>query len=58
MKKQILNLGKALNKGEQKSINGGGYGSCLTENDCRLHPLYSGGPVDCVNGSCEFAWVE
>ena len=24
MKKQFLNLGKALNKAEQKSINGGG----------------------------------
>jgi len=32
MKKQILTLGKALNKGEQKAINGGGsgmLGDCL-----------------------------
>ncbi|PKH50664.1 hypothetical protein CXF68_08130 [Tenacibaculum sp. Bg11-29] len=29
MKKSILNLGKALNKAEQKEINGGiGFGSC------------------------------
>ena len=28
MKKQFLNLGKALNKAEQKSINGGGSYSC------------------------------
>jgi hypothetical protein len=26
MKKSILNLGKALNKAEQKEINGGGFG--------------------------------
>ena len=34
MKKQILNLGKALNKAEQKSINGGVTrpfnGTCLS----------------------------
>ncbi|MBK5209915.1 MAG: hypothetical protein JJE44_10525 [Flavobacteriaceae bacterium] len=28
MKKQFLNLGKALTKAEQKSINGGGSYSC------------------------------
>ena len=28
MKKQFLNLGKALNKAEQKSINGGGSFTC------------------------------
>lgn len=30
MKKQFLNLGKALNKAEQKSINGGS-GGCIDE---------------------------
>jgi hypothetical protein len=37
MKKQILNIGKALNKTEQKSINGGGPGPvspCLFKSDC------------------------
>ncbi|MFY0629884.1 MAG: hypothetical protein JXR05_05845 [Flavobacteriaceae bacterium] len=28
MKKSILNIGKALNRTEQKSINGSGGGSC------------------------------
>ena len=52
MKKQILNLGKALSKVEQKSINGGAAGSegwCSeannnTENcDCDAsHPCNSG----------------
>ena len=34
MKKSILNLGKALNKAEQKEINGGKHESCLTHVDC------------------------
>ena len=38
MKKQILSIGKALNKTEQKSIKGGfgggGYGECTTDCDC------------------------
>jgi hypothetical protein len=44
MKKQFLNLGKALNKAEQKSINGGagvcdsecgpGGGSCPSGSEC------------------------
>lgn len=37
MKKQILNFGKALNKAEQKTINGGGMIECSYENaidDC------------------------
>ena len=33
MKKQILNLGKALNKAEQKTINGGKK-QCETHNQC------------------------
>ncbi|MEO9571163.1 MAG: hypothetical protein ABJH82_12540 [Polaribacter sp.] len=45
MKKQILNLGKALNKAEQKSINGG---DCFTPYLCygEANPL-----VTC--GTCE-----
>jgi hypothetical protein len=34
MKKQILNLGKALNKAEQKLIHGGNW-SCESANDCK-----------------------
>ena len=34
MKKQILNLGKALNKIEQKQINGGKNFACYTHSDC------------------------
>jgi hypothetical protein len=36
MKKQILNLGKALNKAEQKEINGGYKRQCIEDpwNDC------------------------
>lgn len=41
MKKQILNLGKALNKVEQKEINGGGLpktnNHCLHKTDCEPH---------------------
>ncbi len=33
MKKSILNLGKALNKAEQKLINGGGL-RCTSPNSC------------------------
>ncbi|WP_428742092.1 hypothetical protein [Tenacibaculum sp.] len=33
MKKQILNIGKTLNKLEQKQINGGAPGEC-TKFDC------------------------
>ncbi|MEP2169896.1 hypothetical protein [Polaribacter sp.] len=58
MKKQILNVGTVLNKVEQKSIKGGLGGSCVTEQDCRLSPLYSGGPVACIQGGCSFAWSE
>ncbi len=43
MKKSILNIGKALNKVEQKSINGGGKTLCNTDYDCCGvgNPLYS-----------------
>jgi len=34
MKKQLLSLGKALNKSEQKSIHGGNW-SCESANDCK-----------------------
>ena len=34
MKKQILNLGKALNKAEQKEINGGYMPRCYDADSC------------------------
>ena len=54
MKKQFLNLGKALNKAEQKQINGGA-GGCPTYEEC-VSNCYNGGycseliigePTDC-----------
>ncbi len=39
MKKQILNLGKALNKGEQKAINGGFF------------PIQAGGVCEGIEGT-------
>ncbi|MEO9571158.1 MAG: hypothetical protein ABJH82_12515 [Polaribacter sp.] len=55
MKKQILNLGKALNRAEQLQINGGktcivpGFGSYPVEdcNEC-VNDLNPGGPAACV----------
>jgi len=34
MKKSILKIGKALNKAEQKQINGGYERECLDQEDC------------------------
>ena len=47
MKKSILNLGKALNKVEQKEINGGKRlaPQCSSDSDCN-----PGGQVECSNG--------
>lgn len=48
MKKQFLNLGKALNKAEQKEINGGTpYGelSCSSNEDCKPYEC-------CADKSC------
>ncbi len=57
MKNSILNLGKALNKVEQKEINGGRFGGqCRTARDC----WYATGGVGsindylCLNGNCAF----
>ena len=42
MKKSILNIGKALNKAEQKEINGGYQRECSTSNgpDEECPPTY------------------
>lgn len=57
MKKQILKLGKALNKADQKLIHGGG-GNCYLHSDCdpaeRCTSYYSGGVL--FSGVCE--WIE
>ncbi|MEW7278297.1 hypothetical protein ABW636_06850 [Aquimarina sp. 2201CG1-2-11] len=34
MKKTLLNLGKPLSKVQQRSIQGGGPKSCVTDSDC------------------------
>ncbi len=44
MKKQFLNLGKALSKAEQKSINGG-----MVQWKCRSNTACRG---YCVDGKC------
>ena len=62
MKKQILNLGKTLNKKEQKLIHGGGsyYGhSCGKDSEC-IDPTieYSADELEgygCQNGTCGYA---
>jgi hypothetical protein len=66
MKKQILNLGKALSKADQKEINGGGIPpgwcrrtngntgqSCNNHSDCTVNAALS--PV-CHQGCCN-TWV-
>ena len=47
MKKQFLNLGKALSKAEQQSINGGTH----NQNICREDKFPCLGY--CVNGRCD-----
>jgi hypothetical protein len=60
MKKQLLNFGKALNKSEQKRINGG-FAPCMTAEQCAdiynltaFEPL-SSSSFNCWNGICSFA---
>ncbi|CAL2089769.1 WAP-type (Whey Acidic protein) with four-disulfide core [Tenacibaculum sp. 190524A02b] len=45
MKKSILNLGKALNKADQKNVNGGMGKYCESHSDCRW-------PMGCCMGLC------
>ncbi|WP_431164561.1 hypothetical protein [Tenacibaculum halocynthiae] len=61
MKKQILDLGKSLNKIEQKKINGGfGFGGpvfpalkCTENNDCNKEAHLPGStPLECIDGFC------
>ena len=53
MKKQFLNLGKALNKAEQKEINGGGF-PCISRCDLPLNCCDSEGVCGLrgENGRC------
>jgi len=54
MKKQILNVGKALNKAEQKKVNGGGKGRPTCCNPtfycCNPNPNYNG-------SNCQFIYA-
>ena len=62
MKKSILNIGKALNKVEQKTVNGGGRAFCYPGTDgiccgtahwqCGVGPA-SGGFYNPGNGTCD-----
>ena len=62
--KNLLNLGKALNKAEQKSINGGngitiGNSFCIRNSECyELWPSGENGRLiyhqgECINGVCD-----
>ncbi len=57
MKKQILNLGKALNKTEQKTINGGGHGGCWVNEDCFAGQYCCKGAPD-PDGTLEGVCIE
>jgi hypothetical protein len=48
--KKLKNLGKTLNKKEQKTINGG-WRYCNSRFDC-YGPYLGPGDVTCRNGSC------
>jgi len=64
MKKQILNVGKALSKAEQKSVNGGAWGGTCDGfeqyyvNTCRecVNTILPGAPVLCHGNCCTMAY--
>ena len=49
MKKQILNLGKALSKAEQKLINGGDEQGFCKDAGALCHSLNTNPKYDCCN---------
>ncbi len=51
MKKQILKIGSALSKAEQKSVQGGGFGkaACFSDSDCCHFPHNSSYGYLCYN---------
>ena len=51
MKKSILNLGKTLNKTEQKNINGGSLAGCMSN----CSKIYSGNDVFQCEYDCSIA---
>ena len=56
MKKSILNLGKALNKAEQKEVNGGlmaWSGKCLCPNGEVVNATGTGSSRKACHGACE-----
>jgi len=50
MKKQILNFGKAINRAEQKLINGGLGNSCHVHIECKK--WHNDPYALCINGNC------
>lgn len=64
MKKQILNLGKALNKAEQQKVNGGVWDNCGSDfssyfvrncGDC-VNTILPGAPTFCHKNCCIMAY--
>jgi len=55
MKKSILNLGKALNKAEQKKINGGLLINCYDNPTC---PPYNAVACAIIGGTCKYFCIE
>ena len=56
MLKNILNLGKALQKAEQKQIKGGkksGHNHCASDDDCTATPgCYDNMAIRCITNEC------
>ena len=56
MKKSILNIGKALNKAEQKTVNGGKGGiRCTDDSHCPSH-MFCGIFLGWSYGLCQKKW--
>lgn len=51
MKKSILTLGKALNRAEQKTINGGDFGTCSNPGPGQFHTQ-----ADCWRAGMPFCY--
>ncbi|WP_405205821.1 hypothetical protein [Aquimarina sp. LLG6339-5] len=57
MKNQILNIGKPLNKTEQKKVFGGKFGGeCKSARECWMATGQTGSATDylCIDGHCAF----
>lgn len=58
MKKSILNIGKALNKAQQKSINGGGTNDCTIPSVCEICGGFAGPGGSCFGGPATWFCCE